>query len=57
MSGRALRRRAQTPARDMPEFDQAWLSATVPGTAWVWPPERYYPAIAATKLAVKHDPA
>jgi outer membrane protein OmpA-like peptidoglycan-associated protein len=42
---------------DMPEYNEAWFRSARPGTAWVWPPERFYPSIAATKLAVQHNPA
>jgi uncharacterized repeat protein (TIGR01451 family) len=54
------REQPAAPAKDkrtMPEYDAAWLAAATPGAAWLWPPEGHHPAIAATKVAVKHDPA
>ncbi len=43
--------------KKMPEYTPEWLESAEPGFAWLWPGEGYYPAIPATKIAIKHDPA
>jgi uncharacterized repeat protein (TIGR01451 family) len=51
---------AKKPVQDetkMPEYTPEWIESTEPGFAWLWPGEGYHPAIPATKLAIKHDPA
>jgi uncharacterized repeat protein (TIGR01451 family) len=42
--------------KKMPEYTPEWIASTEPGFAWLWPGEGYYPAIPATKIAIKHDP-
>ena len=39
----------------MPDYSASIESASS-GTAWLWPPQGHYPAIASIKVAIKHDP-
>ena len=43
--------------KKMPEYTSEWIESTEPGFAWLWPGEGHYPAIPATKIAIKYDPA
>ncbi len=43
--------------KSMPAYTAAWLDTAEPGTAWLWPPDSDHPAIASTKIAIKHDPS
>ena len=43
--------------KNMPVYNAAWFETAGPGTAWLWPPDNNHPAIASTKIAIKHDPA
>jgi uncharacterized repeat protein (TIGR01451 family) len=43
-------------SKSMPAYNAAWLETAEPGTAWLWPPDNDHPAIANTKIAIKHDP-
>ncbi len=42
-------------SKTMPDYSASIESATS-GTAWLWPPQGHYPAIASIKVAIKHDP-
>jgi len=37
-------------------YDERWLSSAAPGLEWLHPQEKFFPAIPAIKIAVKHDP-
>lgn len=46
----------EAAAKDMPEYNVAWLGKAEPGPAWLWPASGYHPPIPSVKIAVKHDP-
>ncbi len=46
----------EAAAKDMPEYDVAWLGKAELGPSWLWPVEEYHPPIPSVRIAIKHDP-
>ena len=42
-------------SKTMPDYSTS-IESAISGTAWLWPPQGHYPAIASIKVAIKHDP-